>query len=344
MYDRIKAGVEPNQPTYDVAHMVSYAGHMIHHHDTLFELQKDGGESAFAFELEDRIVVLQPAASGRSNHTTERLASLNDLAIDMYAAVERLAQLPVEEMNEVNSVQMRFLALNYATFRDSMLHSQALRNQDLVEMMPRVQLELIIAGCVAFSLCVLVAMPIFYLAVRNVSERTQAVTMLLLHIPRRLAKTLRDRSQAGLERLLAATDDAEAAMDLIGVEGLGGNGQQGGMLMGQRGVGLQDEEREKQMFVQQQDEDEEYRAVLRAAEKQVNRRMAAHAAGKQHNGRGALEWKHSERKSVSGHVHFVELGQMDDHKGDGAGSADATGAEHHAKPEDEAVRHAHHLS
>lgn len=138
---------------------------------------------------------------------------------------------------------MRFLLLNYPTFTESMRHSLALRNQDLVNALPQIQFELIVAGCVSFGLCVLVAMPIFYSAVRNVSERTQAVTKLLLHVPRQLAKALRDRSQAGLERMMAASDDA--AMEVSA-------SSQGGGQSGFRSdaVGLQDEEREKMLFVQ----------------------------------------------------------------------------------------------
>jgi len=91
-------------------------------------------------------------------------------------------------------VAYRFLAANYDVFRDAMNHSLAVRQRDFVRAMPKVQMELIIAGSVAFALCVLVATPIFYAAVRDISERTQAVTMLLLHVPRRLAKALRERA------------------------------------------------------------------------------------------------------------------------------------------------------
>ena len=42
--------------------------------------------------------------------------------------------------------------------------------------------------------------------------------------------------------------------------------------------GMNDEEEEKRLFVQQEDGEEAYRAVLRAAEKQVARRVRSHAA------------------------------------------------------------------
>jgi len=116
------------------------------------------------------------------------------MGMEVYSAWERFIELPVTEMNEQSSVEYRFIRDNFATYRDYLNESLAYREEGFIEEMPKVQLELVIAGVIAFVMCLVVATPIFYAAVRDISERTQAVTLLLLHVPRRLAKALKDRA------------------------------------------------------------------------------------------------------------------------------------------------------
>lgn len=265
IYDKIDEP-DPWDPVHDVAYMAAHSAAMRHHHEHLFELQESGGKDAFAWELTRHIEVVQPSADLNSNATSTRLTSLVDLGLEMHQAMQRLGELPISQMNRHNSVPWRFLYANYDVFRDAMNQSLAVRQRDFVLAMPQVQMEVIVAGSVAFVLCVLVTTPIFYAAVRDISERTQAVTMLLLHVPRRLAKALRERAQTGLDRMVAEQEDHAVQLADVDATGIA------------EGGGMQDEEEEKRLFVQQEDGEEAYRAILRAAEKQVARRMRTHLA------------------------------------------------------------------
>jgi len=139
----------------------------------------------------------------------------------------------------------------------------ALRGDDFARSMPRIQNELIITGVIAFALCVLVATPIFFSAVRNVQVRTQAVMLLLLHVPRRLAKALKDRAQTSFDRMVAQSEkDTEGSRDRADR----GHG------------GFEDEEAEKRLFVQEDEKEEIYRTILRAARRQVQKRIESHKA------------------------------------------------------------------
>jgi len=73
----------------------------------------------------------------------------------------------------------------------------------------------------------------------------------------------------------------------------------GGMIAGH---GLQDEEEEKRLFVQQEDGEEKYRAVLRAAEKQVARRMRSHAASMTSDSR-----QHGHRATTSQGIAYMDI-------------------------------------
>jgi len=156
----------------DAAFMLAHNAALRQHHEKLYEAQSAGGPDAFAFELERHIKILQPSANLATNATTFRTVSLMDLLLETTAAISGVGELPLDQINARDSVSMRFLLLNYHTVIEAMNQSLAIRQRDFVRAMPRVQLELIIAGSVAFALCVLVATPIFYAAVRDISERT----------------------------------------------------------------------------------------------------------------------------------------------------------------------------
>jgi len=191
-----------------------------------------------------------------------RDSSLIDLGSEIYSSFERMVELPVMQINMQDSIEYRYVYMNFDVFRDHMNESLAYRERDFVQEMPEVQLELIIAGVIAFGLCVVVATPLFYAAVRDISERTQAVTLLLLHVPRRLAKALKDRAQAGLDRIVAQAEDQAMAMTQSPMDNMGGGGG-----------GLADDEEEKRLLVEEDEGEEAYRAVLRAAQRQVQRRI-----------------------------------------------------------------------
>lgn len=236
----------------DVAMMTAHAKAMRIKHEELYDSQEDGGKTAFSFEMDRTIDVLQPSADIGSEVTQTRTTNLVDLGMEMHAAFARLAELPVAQMNTNSSVSLRFLLANYDVFIGSMNQSLALRQEDFASAMPRIQLDIILGGMLSFFMCAGVAAPVFYAAVQDISDRTTAVTMLLLHVPRRLAKALKDRAQQSLDRMIVEQE-----------EGKGG--------------GLDDEVGEKQMLVDEADGDEAYQGILRAAERQVARRMAQHA-------------------------------------------------------------------
>lgn len=118
------------------------------------------------------------------------------------------------------------------------------------------------------------------------------MTLLLLHVPRRLAKALKERAQRSLDRMMVEQED-QALVQMA----------EGGMSAG--GVGLADEEEEKRLFVQDDEGEEAYRMVLRAAEKQVHRRMQQHANGGDRFGNESSNLV--TRSKSSGGVAFVDI-------------------------------------
>lgn len=179
--------------------------------ERLYVTAEGDGDRAFEYASRATHVIVEPGlAPGVEPQVYHRTVA--EFGAYMGGILNRLARSEAEDLT-VQNYDLQLLMLNSPAFLVAMNESLQARHSDLTDLFPTIQSVLFVGGTVFFVATLVVTLMFFILPVRSLGNRSVEVLLLFLHIPSRVAKSMKKRMESFLSRLLEEENEGDGVED-----------------------------------------------------------------------------------------------------------------------------------